>query len=48
MPNIDSFKITRKTGGENIDDIIKRAFLFKRKKNKIYIYAREETKDGDK
>lgn len=45
MPNIDSFKITRKTGGENIDDIIKRAIKFKQKKSKIYLYAREETKD---
>ena len=48
MPNVDGIKIARKTGGENLDDIIKRFFLFKRKKNKIYVYVREEKKDGDK
>lgn len=48
MPNVDGIKVARKTGGENLDDIIKRYFLFKRKKNKIYMYVREEKKDGDK
>lgn len=48
MPNIESFNITRKTGGENIDDVIKRWVLFKKKKNKIYVYAKEETKDVNK
>ena len=48
MPNVDGLKIARKTGGENLDDIIKRFFLFKKKKNKIYLYVREEKKDGDK
>lgn len=48
MPKIDSFQVTRKTGGENIDDVIKRAILFKKKNNKIYLYTREETKDGGK
>ena len=48
MPKTDGFKITRKTGGENIDDVIKRAILFKKKGNMIYLYAREETKDDTK
>ena len=48
MPNSDGLKITRKTGGENIDDVIKRAILFKKKGNMIYMYAREETKDDTK
>ena len=48
MPNVDGIKVARKTGGENLDDIIKRYFLFKRKKNKIFVYVREEKKDGDK
>lgn len=45
MPEIKSLEITKKTGGEDIDDVIKRAIKFKMKKNKIYIYAKEETKD---
>ena len=47
MPKIDSFKVTRKTGGENIDDVVKRAILFKKKNNKIYLYAREERNNGN-
>lgn len=39
IPEIDSFEITRKTGGEKIDDIIMRYIKFKKNnKNKIYIY----------
>lgn len=45
VPDTRKFKITEKTGGENIDDIIKRAIKFKQKKNKIYVYKKEETKD---
>ena len=45
MPDTRKFKITEKTGGENIDDIIKRAIKFKQKKNRIYVYMKEETKD---
>lgn len=48
VPNIDTFKFTRKTGGENIDDVIKRAIMFKQKKNKIYLYVREEKENGNK
>ena len=46
MPPIESFKICRQTAGENIDDIIIRGIKFKLKKNKIYVYAKEE-KDND-
>ena len=46
MPQIDSIKLCRQTAGENIDDIIIRGIKFKLKKNKIYIYAKEE-KDDD-
>ena len=42
MPNISKFEFTKKTGGENIDDIIKRAIKFKTKGKKIYIYKEEE------
>lgn len=52
MPETNSFEITRKTGGEKIDEVIKRWFLFKMKHGKIYIYKenvlnieKEETKD---
>lgn len=45
MPDTRKFKITEKTGGENIDDVIKRLIKFKQKKNKIYVYQKEETKD---
>lgn len=44
VPETNSFEITKKTGGENIDDVIKRAIRFKMKKNKIYVYQ-EETKE---
>lgn len=46
MPRIESLKISRQTEGENLDEIIKRAIKFKMKKNKIYVYAKEE-KDND-
>ena len=42
MPNISKFEFTQKTGGENIDDIIKRAIKFKQKGRKLYIYKEEE------
>ena len=45
MPNMEKFDFTRKTGGENIDDIIKRAIKFKLKGKKIYIYKEEERDD---
>lgn len=42
VPNIEKFEFARKTGGENLDDIIKRAIKFKTKGKKIYIYKEEE------
>ena len=42
MPNLEKFEFAKKTGGENIDDIIKRAIKFKTKGKKIYIYKEEE------
>ena len=38
IPESQSFEITKKTGGENIDEVILRAIKFKRKKKRIYIY----------
>lgn len=55
VPELKNFEITKKTGGENIDNIIKRWYMFKKKKNRIYVYTeknneyinseKEETKD---
>lgn len=38
IPNANGLEITRKTGGENIDDVIKRAIKFKMQKNRVYVY----------
>ena len=45
IPESKKFKLTEKTGGEAIDDVIKRWIKFKKGKNKIYIYLKEDTKD---
>ncbi len=45
IPDNRKFKFTEKTGGEAIDDVIKRWIKFKRGKKKIYVYLKEETKD---
>lgn len=45
IPDTRKFKFTEKTGGESVDDIIKRAIKFKQKKNRIYVYMKEETRD---
>ena len=45
IPESKKFKITEKAGGEPIDDVIKRWINFKRGKNKVYVYLKEETKD---
>lgn len=51
MPDSSAFEITKKTGGENIDDVILRFIKFKLQKNKIYVCQHkkesleEETKD---
>ena len=51
VPESTAFEITKKTGGENIDDVILRWIKFKKNGNKIYVYKdedvkKEETKDG--
>ena len=42
VPELKNFEITKKTGGENIDDVIKRWFLFRKKKNRVYVYKEKE------
>lgn len=44
IPEIGILKFTKTVGGENIDDIIKRAVMFKKKGRKIYLYTKEEEK----
>lgn len=47
VPESTALEITKKTGGENIDDVILRWIKFKKDGNKVYIYKEEEeTKDG--
>lgn len=46
VPESTAFEITRKTGGENIDEVILRWIKFKNNGRKVYIYKNEEeTKD---
>ena len=47
IPEIGSFEFAKKVGGESIDDIILRYIKFKQKKNKIYIYKEEDSKDDE-
>ena len=42
VPDMKNFELTKKTGGEKIDDIIKRWILFKKNNNKIYVYMNED------
>ena len=45
IPDTNKFNFTEATGGEAIDDVIKRWIKFKRGNKKIYVYLKEETKD---
>ena len=38
ITEIARFEFSKKTGGEAVDDVIKRAILFKTKGKKIYVY----------
>ena len=46
IPDTNGLEITRKTGGENIDDVIKRYIMFKKNKKKLYVYTKEEDING--
>ena len=48
MPTTNTFEITKKTGGENIDDVIKRWFKFKMQKSRIYVYQKETKEEAKK
>ncbi len=45
VPEIAKFEFSKKTGGENLDDVIKRAIKFNTKGRKIYVY--KEGKDNE-
>jgi hypothetical protein len=45
IPESNNFELTRKVGGEKLDEIIKRWFLFKMKSGKIYIYKEKTYED---
>ena len=45
IPTVAGIPITKKIGGESIDQIILRYIKFK-KTRKIYVYTKEEKKDG--
>lgn len=42
IPESNAFELMKKTGGENIDDVIKRAIKFKMNKNRIYVYEQDK------
>ncbi len=45
VPDTNAFEFTKKTGGENIDEIIKRYFRFKMQKGKIYVFDADRTEE---
>lgn len=45
IPELKKFEITKSIGGESIEEVIKRWIKFQKKKNKIYVYMKEDTKD---
>ena len=44
IPESQNFEITRKNGGEKIDETILKAIKFKKKGKRIYLYTKEESK----
>lgn len=44
IPEIGIIKSTKVVSGENIDDVIKRAIMFKKNGKRIYINTKEEEK----
>lgn len=48
VPESQAFSITRKNGGEKIEDVILRWIKFKKKKNRIYVFRDEQMKKEEK
>lgn len=47
IPETNNFDITRKAGGEKLDEVILKLINFKRKGKRIYVYTKEENKWED-
>lgn len=45
VPELGKFEFSKKTGGENIDDVIRRAIRFKTTGRKIYTYKGGKNND---
>ncbi len=49
VPNIGILKASKVVAGENLDEIIKRALFFKKRKNRLYVFDYDkEVKTNDK
>lgn len=49
VPNIGILKASKVVAGENLDEIIKRAVFFKKRKNRLYVFDYDkEVKTNDK
>lgn len=46
IPDNNGLELTKKTGGENIDDVIIRYIKFKKNNKKLYVYTKEEELNG--
>lgn len=46
VPESEGMRISKKVGGENIDDVIKRYIKFKKNRKKLYVYTKEEDVNG--
>lgn len=44
VPESTAFEVTKQAGGADIDEVILRVIKFKKKKNRIYLYAKEGKK----
>jgi hypothetical protein len=42
VPDNNGNSLSRKVGGENLDDVIKRYIKFKSKKKRLYVYTKED------
>ena len=48
IPEIGMLKVTRNIGGQKIDDIIVRAYKFRKIGNRLYLYSYKETNEENK
>lgn len=46
VPEANGLTISKKVGGENIDDVLKRYIKFKKNSKKLYVYTKEDKIDG--